>query len=837
MTNIALLQPNEVQIQQHIDFLTRDFRDKGLSGLIEIAWSDPQTHQVQNAQLFPLEDWERAADFAANKNRIPETNVYVGAAIRKPNIHTARRSGKEGILGSRFLWADFDDQSALEEAKKFWRAHDLFPSYLVRTGTKPNFRAQCWWKMETTIEGAQSLDNQLGKIKRLFPNADHSVLEAAHVMRLAGTISYPKPEKIARGYQKELTELKTNKNGRELKQDELIDRTGGTEKRKVLEPSQNVGNSKLNAHSSIAEALENSRVTGRWHNSMRRATALGVFRGFTDAQITEICAPFCTDGAEDPDLKVLLDGARKKFSTNKEEIKSGQKISIIYDPENLDLVIQKSEEALLQNCDIYQRGGSLIRPEHVIISGFDGSITQLPGVRSLSVAAISELLSRVVQFWKMTINRNGEIKQIPIAPPETVAKFIHQRQDQWPFPPVSSVTTTPNIDPEGNVNERLGYDPKTTVFLLSSPEMEPIPHAPSREEAEEACTLLESLIEEFPFVDETDKSVGLSLLISSVGRGMFSVCPMHAVDAPTPGSGKSYLVDVAATLATGSPAAVITWSTQEAENEKRMDGALLDGSTLIVFDNVTGNLGGDKICQVVERPILRIRRLGGSDNFDIENRTLTLATGNNLSIKGDLSRRALIARLDAKLERPELREFRSRPTDRIKTDRGKFIRAVFIILKAHIAAGRPGKLRPLASFEAWSDCVRSAIVWLGRPDPVKSMQAVIDNDPERLHRQTILEEVYAAFGSTEMPLAQLIARVDERRGTDFGDDWRDDEGVSTYRFAELREALFEVAGRGHSIDKVTLGTWCRSNKDRPTGGFLLKSRAGRSTLWRVVKNE
>ena len=57
-------------------------------------------------------------------------------------------------------------------------------------------------------------------------------------------------------------------------------------------------------------------------------------------------------------------------------------------------------------------------------------------------------------------------------------------------------------------------------------------------------------------------------------------------------------------------------------------------------------------------------------------------------------------------------------------DRGKYIAACLTICRAYIAAGRPGKLNRLASFGGWSDTVRSALVWLGEADPVKSMDTV-----------------------------------------------------------------------------------------------------------------
>ena len=70
----------------------------------------------------------------------------------------------------------------------------------------------------------------------------------------------------------------------------------------------------------------------------------------------------------------------------------------------------------------------------------------------------------------------------------------------------------------------------------------------------------------------------------------------------------------------------------------------------------------------------------------------------------------------------------------VLADRGKYIAACLTICRAYIAAGRPDKLPKLASFGDWSDTVRSALVWLGEADPVKSMDTVEGRGSQRRPR-------------------------------------------------------------------------------------------------------
>jgi hypothetical protein len=85
------------------------------------------------------------------------------------------------------------------------------------------------------------------------------------------------------------------------------------------------------------------------------------------------------------------------------------------------------------------------------------------------------------------------------------------------------------------------------------------------------------------------------------------------------------------------------------------------------------------------------------------------------------------------LEQPELREFKGNPVQTVLADRGKYIGACLTICRAYAAAGR----RPLASFEGWSDAVRSPLVWLGEADPAKSIQETRAEDPERVRLQNL----------------------------------------------------------------------------------------------------
>jgi putative DNA primase/helicase len=100
------------------------------------------------------------------------------------------------------------------------------------------------------------------------------------------------------------------------------------------------------------------------------------------------------------------------------------------------------------------------------------------------------------------------------------------------------------------------------------------------------------------------------------------------------------------------------------------------------------------------------------------------ANGNNIKIVDDLVRRVVRCSMDAGMERPEIRKFNGNPVDVVLANRGKYIAAALTVVRAFIAAGRPGAkdLEPFQGFDGWNDNVRAALVWLGRADPCRKCQ-------------------------------------------------------------------------------------------------------------------
>jgi putative DNA primase/helicase len=512
------------------------------------------------------------------------------------------------------------------------------------------------------------------------------------------------------------------------------------------------------------------------------------------------------------------------------EIKDGQ----------LSELATKAETLLIDaGVPLYQRGGELVRPIIETVDASRGRKTKVAQLRILDPVYLRDLLARHA-IW---LRYDKKEKQMNMTnPPFETATTVMARAGEWNFKTIAGVISTPTMRPDGSLLTEQGHDEVTGLLLVEPPPMPSIPDQPTREHALAALALLEGLIVGFPFVTEVDKAVALSGIITPILRGAFPVTPMHASRAPTAGSGKSFLWDTVSAIAIGQLMPVMSTGANTEETEKRLGAAMMTGQPLISIDNISGELGGDALCQAIERPVVELRILGRSEKVRIESRgTSMFATGNNFTVLGDLTRRVITVNLDPEVERPELRQFDFDPVERVLADRGKYIAAVLTIGRAYVAAGRPGRLPRLASFEGWSDLVRSALVWLGKADPVKSMEAARAEDPERIELSELLEAWAKVMGreySNRAKLNDVILKGTAivRSGVQFDPNTPTMEPTYPELYSALEALAYRATGkRGQKPDARLLGNYLRKFKGKIVDGkrFAMKPDDKRGAEWWV----
>jgi hypothetical protein len=486
----------------------------------------------------------------------------------------------------------------------------------------------------------------------------------------------------------------------------------------------------------------------------------------------------------------------------------------------LPRVVNEAETALLGlGREIYQRGGLIVRPVQLQkIKAADDRDTQGWQLIPVTRPDLVETLTCAARFLKYDARVKGFV---PTDAPDKIADAYLMRHGKWKLPTLAGIVNTPFIRGDGSVCEQPGYDPASGLLFKPDGQTFPsVPLTPSKADALEALAILERVIETFPFVTTADRSVALSAILTALDRHAMPTAPLHAFTSPTAGTGKSLLVDVVAMIATGQLMPVIAQGRTEEELEKRLGAALLAGDAVISLDNCEHPLQSTFLCQALTQRHLNIRMLGLSKNIKTPITALIFATGNNLSIVGDLVRRTLLCSLNAYCERPELRTFEANVIETVRANRGSLVVAGLTILRTwQSQQGGAVKAVPLGSFEKWSQRIRDALLWLGRADPCETMIVVHSKDPKREALLTVVMQWKANLGLDQ---AYTIQDIIER----------------AINISDFHSALVAVAGTrsGGSVSNERLGRWLRQMEGKIVNGHMMLQDGSRDgyPLWKLV---
>lgn len=474
--------------------------------------------------------------------------------------------------------------------------------------------------------------------------------------------------------------------------------------------------------------------------------------------------------------------------------------------------VDRAETALLSaEFGLYQRGGEIVRIAFVPSAEGDEVLHVAP----VDETHLGELMGRAASWWKHDARSRQEVPTR--CPPDVPRAYLSRGPAEWRLPHLTGILDAPTLRADGSMIYIPGHDEQTGLVLAYRDEDFPyVADMPDEIDARAAVDVLAELLSEFPFVANEDRSVALAAILTAVVRRALPAAPLFAFTAPAPGTGKSCLVNIVHMIATGRPASALTWTGDPAEDRKQLDAALLEGASAIAFDNVTGLLGSDRLNQILTEPRASLRVLGQSRNVEVACQALITATGNNLAIAADMTRRTVLCRLDADVERPELRAFTADPLARIRANRGRYLGAALTILRAYHVAGRPGQPKPLGSFEAWSSWVRGAVMWLGCPDSVASMDAVREGDPTRSDYLAVLESWNIAFADRPVNVSDLMSAALDVGGN-----------------PELRTALLAIAGVNGTINARRLGMWLRERKGQIVGTMKIVGAGRRASgaMW------
>ena len=194
-------------MREHVEHLFGGYLDGYHDGLIELSWTDtaPDTatgkYSLKHAHLFKTDDIDTLVTEAARLNAQPMCNVYIGAALRKPNTPPFGRAKDADALCLTAAYVDLDDKEATDGARDIYGK--VKPTFIVITGHAPHTRAQLWWKLDEPVADIEQWPALLKGAAAVL-RGDPTVSNPSRVMRLAGSIAWPTKE----GRKVEMTEIR-----------------------------------------------------------------------------------------------------------------------------------------------------------------------------------------------------------------------------------------------------------------------------------------------------------------------------------------------------------------------------------------------------------------------------------------------------------------------------------------------------------------------------------------------------------------------------------------------------------------------------------------------------
>ncbi|MCO8125074.1 hypothetical protein NHH03_25280 [Stieleria sp. TO1_6] len=482
-------------------------------------------------------------------------------------------------------------------------------------------------------------------------------------------------------------------------------------------------------------------------------------------------------------------------------------------------------EAKHEARKLYQRGGVLV--DVVTESKADatakgGRVQIAAGTPRIRTLPQQQLALRIADACQLVIEKEkeGEVEKQAVPPPRWLIEGIHTAGDYGEsVRHLSAIVTAPTIRPDGSILQTPGWDASGLLFRPSM-KYQPIPEQPTQADAATAAEKLFEVVADFPFTEGADRSAWLAMTLSMIGRPCVTGhVPMFAVTANIRGAGKSLLVDAASIIAYGHAAARTAYAADDDEMRKRITSIVMEASPAVLLDNIDRPIGGASLDAVLTAERWKDRELGSSRTIDLPARAIWTATGNNLRFRSDIARRVLPIRLDSPEERPEERtDFRH--ADLLgwtHKHRGELVTAALVILRGYFVAGCPKQDGgQFGSFESWSDVIRGAVVWAGRPDPMATIEtARADDDSAAIVAGLIDGLLEIDTASEGLTCREIIDRLNYPILDNKPDP-----------FPTMREVVAEIATKSGRPDVSRLGYTMRKYRGRVCKGHRIDQDTG-----------
>jgi len=429
---------------------------------------------------------------------------------------------------------------------------------------------------------------------------------------------------------------------------------------------------------------------------------------------------------------------------------------------NLIRAVEQAEELLAGtlSLDYFRRGMELVKPSVLSkrtedeLFGFTrekGSVILQPATKELIVRDVMRNSDCFVS------DENGGTRSADFPPYFATHVLDKARRGEGKYRLLYLVSNTPILTSfeHGTILTEPGY--REGVLMVPSRVKYPaVPDVVTPEMARAALDEFAEVYKCFPFKasapnqkwDETPSYAAvLASVLTLVARPALPIVPRFGITAPTRGFGKTKISEAACCAALGVKPTLMGFPNQ-IEFDKALVPLMQAADRGICIDNIDIPFHSGMFCALLTTDTAyQARILGHSRTASLLNASVFFATGNQLSIKGDLTRRAVMISVGDDCEYPERRYFEFDPVEAAKELHPQLCVAALTALRGYLQAGHPWMLQrtELQDFWHWDRLVTGTLTWLKFADPLLTRTDVEESDPQReedLQLLTVWHENY-----------------------------------------------------------------------------------------------
>ena len=321
-------------------------------------------------------------------------------------------------------------------------------------------------------------------------------------------------------------------------------------------------------------------------------------------------------------------------------------------------------------------------------------------IERVDPAGMVTFIEKFAQVY--TVSAKGE--RLPTSISERACRIIINAGQRYDLPPLESLVEAPvlcEINGQPLLVES-GYNRDLRAFVLGKHKLA------FPETMEGAVSTILNAIEHYEFATANDKSRAVAALITpalKLGSFIKGHVPMPMFEADESQSGKTLLAGTCAAVYGECPSLVAQRKNGVGSVDESIGKALLKGHPFVILDNWRGDLDSQFVeCLLTGNGRVDVRALRASGDVDV-NRYIFAVTSNGMSATKDLCNRMSLIRIKKRRGHKFPLYAEGCLPDHIRADFGKYLGAIYFLIRKWHEAGKPRTDELRHSFVEWAGAV------------------------------------------------------------------------------------------------------------------------------------